>query len=175
MPTYPPQRRLYFALTASVLLHAALLGVNDLARSFSLRPSSAAVTVLQARLLPAPNETALLKNTLSEGEGQPLPPPQPLVAPAAKAMQVPLRQRLAERKLAEHLFYPPEAIARGLEGEVRLLLTLAPDGKVLDAQIVSSSGHRLLDQAAAEAAYAMRRLPNTGVRELILPVVFRLQ
>ena len=31
----------------------------------------------------------------------------------------------ARRKLAEHVYYPPEAIRLGLEGEVRLLLTLA--------------------------------------------------
>lgn len=86
-----------------------------------------------------------------------------------------LKQRIAQRKLAEHLFYLREAISRGLEGEVRLLLTFDIEGKVLDAQIVSSSGYALLDQAATNAAHAMRRLPNTGMRELILPVVFKLQ
>lgn len=169
MPAFTSQHRLYFALAASVLLHATLLGVDDPARLFSLRPGNAVVPVLQARLLPAPSESALLKNTLS-GDEQPT-----LALRTASSLPQTLRRQLAGRKLAEHVFYPPEAIARGLEGEVRLLLTLAPDGKVLDAQIASSSGHGLLDQAAAEAAYAMGRLPDTGVRELILPVVFKLQ
>lgn len=175
MPTSTSQHRLYFALAASVLLHATLLGVDDPARLFSLRPGNTALPMLQARLLPAPGESALLKNTLSGDEQQTLVLPPPIAARTASSLPQPLQPHLARRKLAEHVFYPPEAIARGLEGEVRLLLTLAPDGKVLDAQIVSSSGHGLLDQAAAEAAYAMGRLPDTGVRELILPVVFKLQ
>ena len=175
MPACPQQHRLYFALAASVLLHATLLAVDDLARLFPVRPENSVVPLLQARLLPAPGDSALLKNTLSQDELPTLALPPPVAARTADSLPQPLRPHLAGRKLAEHVFYPPEAIARGLEGEVRLLLTLAPDGKILDAQIVSSSGHGLLDQAAAEAAYAMGRLPDTGVRELILPVVFRLQ
>ncbi|MEK7736899.1 MAG: energy transducer TonB, partial [Pseudomonadota bacterium] len=84
-------------------------------------------------------------------------------------------RQAARQKLAEHRFYPPEAIARGLQGEVRLLLTLSPAGDVLEARIAGSSGHPLLDRAATEAVYAMQRLSADGVRELILPVIFRLQ
>lgn len=171
MPASPPLRRLYLALTASVLLHAALLGAGDPGRFFAARPRLPSVTVLHASLPPLPNEAALLKNTLGEAQGQASPP----TAPAAVTPPLVWRERTTERKLAEHLFYPPEAIAKGLEGEVRLLLTLDPQGRIIEAQIASSSGHGLLDRAAAEAAYAMHRLPDAGVRELILPVVFKLQ
>jgi protein TonB len=82
---------------------------------------------------------------------------------------------LLKDKLADVLFYPPEAVARGLEGEVRLLLTLERDGRVLDAQVAAGSGHKLLDEAAVKAAYAMGSLPDAGAREVILPVVFRLR
>ncbi len=73
------------------------------------------------------------------------------------------------------LFYPPEAVARGIEGEVRLLLTLDAEGAIRDAQVAASSGHKLLDEAAVKAAMAMGRLPETGAREVLLPVVFRLR
>ena len=42
-------------------------------------------------------------------------------------------------------------------------------------QLAASSGHVLLDQAAIKAAFAMGRLPGVSARELILPVIFRLQ
>ena len=56
-----------------------------------------------------------------------------------------------------------------------MLLTLDPAGNVLEAVIASGSGHPALDRAALSAAYAIQRLPGAGVRELILPVVFRLE
>ena len=80
----------------------------------------------------------------------------------------------AQRKLSQHLFYPAEALARGLEGEVRLLVRLSPDGRVDEVSVAASSGHAILDNAAIKAAYAMGGLPGAP-RELILPVVFQLQ
>ncbi|MBI5922614.1 MAG: TonB family protein [Betaproteobacteria bacterium] len=180
MPAYFQQRRLYLSLAASLLFHAALLGSGDLALLFAPQwvkavPAVLQVPVLQAYLLPIPNTAELLKNTLSEEKAEVLAlSPRPAARPAGTMPQAP-REESAERKLAEHLFYPPEAIASGLQGEVRLLLLLDAEGGVIDAQIASSSGHDLLDQAAIAAAHAMRRLPDTGVRELILPVVFKLQ
>ena len=44
---------------------------------------------------------------------------------------IPLRR--AQAALSEHLFYPPEAIARGLEGDVILLLTLSDSGQIVSA------------------------------------------
>ena len=81
----------------------------------------------------------------------------------------------AQRKLSQHLFYPPEAIARGIEGEVRLILKLSADGAVENVSIAASSGSPLLDNAAIKAAYAMGSLTGANSRELILPVIFRLQ
>lgn len=49
-----------------------------------------------------------------------------------------------------NLNYPEEARRRQLYGSLRLLVALLPDGKVLDIQILQSSGHRILDQSAIE-------------------------
>ena len=44
--------------------------------------------------------------------------------------------------------YPSEARARGLSGTLRLLVVIDRDGTLRDARILSSSGHRLLDEGA---------------------------
>ena len=62
-----------------------------------------------------------------------------------------------------------------MEGDVHLIIKLAADGQVEDVHVEASSGFPLLDNAAIKAAYAMGRLPGSTSRELILPVIFRLQ
>lgn len=177
---------LAFALLLSLLLHLLLLVPGASWQPPANVPENARAP-LDARLLPAaqnhpPKE--LLKNTLSE---EPAPAASKATdaaraakttaghPPSAASAAPQLAQQTAQRILAAHVYYPPEAVARGLEGEVRLLLTLAPDGRLTDALIAASSGHALLDQAALDAVQTMGELPDTGVRELILPVVFRLR
>ena len=55
-----------------------------------------------------------------------------------------------------------------------LLLFLDGAGNVLAARVERSSGHALLDQAAAKAARQLKALPEGVARETILPVRFRL-
>ena len=54
------------------------------------------------------------------------------------------------------------------------MLTLGDDGSILDVGVASSSGQPILDKAAVRAAWAMSRVNWTQSRELILPVIFRL-
>lgn len=184
--------RLALAFTLSLALHGALLFAGA-----GQRPPPAVPPPLEARLRlpPAPPAEPLLKNTLeAEAEpakpvkaAQPLPPPpgsaktaamapKHVPKPEPKPAPTPVRElRAAQKKLAQHQYYPPEAIAAGLEGEVRLLVLLDADGQVSDVQIAASSGHRILDAAAQRAAFAMGSLPGSSRRELILPVVFRLR
>lgn len=180
-------RPLLLAFTASLLLHAAVLWGGALNQLLNPPP----VRVLQASLrLPpveAPPAEPLIKNTLDRDEAKPeetppapeiKPPPVPKPAPPtpAKPAKAEKRQvRAAQQKIAQHLYYPAEAVARGLEGEVRLILSLGEDGTVNDVLVASSSGHALLDNAAIKAAYAMGRLSGVSAREMILPVIFRLQ
>ena len=122
-----------------------------------------------------------MKNTLDEEtpEKPPSPPPKALPPPqkAAPAQKTSAKREVqaAQRKLSQHLFYPPEAVARGIEGEVRLILKLSASGAVEEVDVAASSGHKILDNAAIKAAYAMGQLTGATSRELILPVVFRLQ
>ncbi len=45
-------------------------------------------------------------------------------------------------------YYPEEARKKGIEGELRLLLMLFPDGRVDEVRILHSSGQPVLDRAA---------------------------
>ncbi|MFT3924103.1 MAG: TonB family protein [Myxococcales bacterium] len=54
--------------------------------------------------------------------------------------------------------YPPEALAQGVSADVDLLVTVAVDGSVLDAEVVQSAGQGF-DEAAREALLHFRFAP----------------
>jgi protein TonB len=124
-------------------------------------------------------DETLLKNTLLTEKAPVKAPPAtpPAAHPGPAPGKAATRRQLdaVQRKLAQHQYYPPEAIARGIEGEGSLLLTLAEDGSISEVSIAVSSGHPILDKAAVRAAYAMARVNWAHSRELILPFVFRLE
>jgi periplasmic protein TonB len=75
--------------------------------------------------------------------------------------------------------YPAEAIARNLEGTVLLRLHIAASGMVERVEVVTSSGHDVLDSAAVEAVSQWRARPahRAGIAVAtveLLPVRFRL-
>ncbi len=47
-----------------------------------------------------------------------------------------------------NLNYPEQARSRGIQGRLRMLVALDASGKVVDVEILSSSGHAVLDDAA---------------------------
>lgn len=169
--------RMIAAIALSLVLHGTLL-VPDIMKRLSVAPPRPA---LQATLrLPQgpakPPEEPLLKNTIdTEHARQVAEAPPRIPAKPAQTTVVKREVEAARRKVSQHVFYPPEAVARGIEGEVRLILKLAADGTVEDVAIAASSGHPILDNAAIKAAYAMGKLGGGTSRELILPVTFQLQ
>lgn len=75
------------------------------------------------------------------------------------------------------LFYPPESVARGEEGEAIVKLSLFPDGTVESAELEKSTGYTRLDEAALLAAHQLKGRPNDATRNgkwIYLPVKFRL-
>ncbi|MGA7478418.1 MAG: energy transducer TonB, partial [Azonexus sp.] len=157
--------RLLLALAASLLLHILPL----IAQLIPASPPSPKAPLIEATLRPPPPV--------------PLPPPPPLTLPeppkpstippkppppkpeqrekppvAAKTWTQAIRQHL--KKLDDNgQFYPEEAIARGLEGEVLVLIIIDESGRVTAARVEQGSGHRILDDAALRAVRSLRSLP----------------
>ncbi len=158
----------YFALLLSLSLHALLI----IAPSWqAAQPQPFPEASIDARLIPqsvdeAPADTV---STEPSETARSFPPP---ATPPRKLQGSTLRR--AQASLTEHLYYPPEAIRRGLEGEVILLLQLSESGRVVSASIARSSGHVMLDQAALEAARRIGALPGSP-RQSLFPVNFRLE
>ena len=186
--------RFHAALLCSLALHAAAL----LLLPPPAAPARAAVP-LQARLRPPPVTPAAQEPPPPppREEAAPPPPEKPATAkpkPEKKAPAKPAPTRFKEppasfngypvlagnaarsafSQLARQPLYPPEAIARGLQGEVLLLLFLDANGNVQAARVERSSGQPLLDQAAVGAARQLKALPEGAPREAILPVRFKL-
>ncbi|HEX6736345.1 MAG TPA: energy transducer TonB [Azonexus sp.] len=171
--------RLALALILSLLAHL-LPALPELLQPAASPPPGP--PPLQAQLRPPP-AAATPPLTLPEPAAPASPPPAaaqpaPAKAPAAKPGAARSWQQEIARQFSQQLrrgeFYPAEAIVRGLEGEVLVLLVLAPDGSVAAARVERSSGHRLLDEAALQAVRALRSLPADAPRETVLPVRFRL-
>lgn len=83
-------------------------------------------------------------------------------------------RRQLKKQRENGLFYPAEAIAQGLEGEVLVFMLLDENGRVAAARIEQGSGQALLDDAAVKAIRALHSLPADTPRQAVLPVRFRL-
>jgi protein TonB len=84
----------------------------------------------------------------------PAPSPSPVTAPAVGIVEdaVPLATNRAP-------IYPPEARARGWEGDVVLRIRVSSAGLVEEVEVEVTSGHAILDAAAVEAARTWRFRP----------------
>ena len=177
--------RLFAALALSLTLHLLPFVPNfDFGQKM---PPTVAFTVAELRPPPAAPATPPL--SLPE-------PPKPAAgeAPKANAPEKPAKPRSDPKTAAqapktwtqavrEHLkkldaagqFYPAEAIAQGLQGQVDVLLIIDETGKVSAARVEQGSGHAILDEAALRAVRSLQSLPADAPRQVVLPVRFRLR
>lgn len=158
----------HLALLLSLTLHAALIAAPNWLATKQRPP---AVPNIEARLLPLPAPEAMAEAVSTESSSSDAHPEQ-LATPPRSLQGTSLRR--AQAQLSKHLFYPPEAVALGLEGEVILLLSLSDNGRLVSAAVARSSGHAMLDQAALDAARRIGALPGSP-RQTLFPVSFRLQ
>lgn len=177
--------RLFAALALSLTLHLLPFVPNfDFEQK---KPPTVAFTVAELRPPPATPATPPL--SLPE-------PPKPAAAEVAKASapEKPAKSPPEPKPAAktptswtqavrEHLkkldaagqFYPAEAIAQGLQGQVDVLLIIDETGKVAAARVEQGSGHAILDEAALRAVRSLQSLPADAPRQVVLPVRFRLR
>lgn len=75
--------------------------------------------------------------------------------------------------------YPSSAVRMRLEGRLRLGITIGADGEIVAVRVLSSSGHRVLDDSATASVHALRipAPPETlgwSEREISLPIRYAL-
>jgi len=179
------------AFALSLLLHALLLAAVDLLTSRSAAPLGRTGRESTSRCARADVWEPLPLAPLFDEWPQPAPrsparQPPVRAGRAANAARAALAResgaalegeaaRQAGAQMSRELLYPPEAIARGLEGQALVLLVLDAAGDAVAARLEASSGHALLDDAAVRAARTLRALPDSAPRETLLPVRFRLR
>lgn len=160
-----------WALAASLAMHVALL----LPAQWWLRREQAPLPPLAVQLPPTDLAQALATQPEMLENPVDAVPPAPTVPPAEKPRELKGRALdAAMAVLAREEFYPREAIERGWEGRVVLLLSLDPGGRVTGIEVATPSGHPVLDHAAVKAATRIAALPG-GRRQILLPVEFRLE
>jgi protein TonB len=179
------------ALALSIFLHAALLAMGlrlPVPPPGFPRPAEAQLTVwlerFSAQVQPQP---LFLPPQSTAAAAEPAPhraprAPRPVPDTGSKESSATTLTMLsgeaakqAGEQIARELLYPPEAIARGLQGEALVLLFLDASGNAIAARLEASSGYALLDDAAVHAARTLRALPSSAPREALLPVRFRLR
>lgn len=159
---------LRLALLLSLALHAALI-LAPIWLAAGPRPVPAPGIEARLHPPPAPEAVAASVSTESSSAGGVA---EQLAAPPRGLQGASLRR--AQAALSKHLFYPPQAVAMGQEGDVILLLSLTESGQIVSAAVARGSGHALLDQAALDAARHIGALPGNP-RQTLFPVSFRLQ
>jgi protein TonB len=174
--------RLFAALALSLSLHLLpLLPDVDFGQK---APLTLAPLTAELRPPPAPvSSPPLSLPEPSKPQNEAMPPAKPRLTPKPTDRAATQPAKTWTQAVREHLkkldnagqFYPAEAIARGLEGEVLVLLIIDEAGKVSATRIEQSSGQPILDEAALRAVRSVQSLPADAPRQVVLPVRFRLR
>ena len=90
---------------------------------------------------------------------QAVPPPRPRAQPAVAARPAGAMPSGRLRPLVKPIAYPESARRSGIQGRARVAMTIDPQGAVVDATILASSGYAILDQAALASARQWRFAP----------------
>ena len=148
---------------------------------------------------PAPAEVALPQPqppsvaTAAAAPAPPLPPAQPPNEPQPAPLRIDLRGDNSDSNTIvlpnpqvlpasvnarfhnKEPAYPAEAQRRAEQGAVVLLIHVAPDGLPAGVDVVSSSGHALLDRAATDAVWKWHFVPATrGGQPVPFDMTFRI-
>ena len=180
---------LLLSLLLSVAFHMLALGIANISMHAQRSPPQrtllhAELRPLQKELRPEAEETEL-KNTIVEPEPATEPTPEPVIstaAPRANEKKVRQAETLSEKKLervlervSDRVFYPPEAVANGWEGETVLLVEMDRRGTIQRVSVASSSGYAVLDEAAIRALSGRRSLgPGLQEKAVLFPISFKL-
>lgn len=102
--------------------------------------------------------------------------PQAAPSAAETARYQELLEALRAR-IIDNIRYPPQARSRGWKGTVLLLASLDAQGRLQELTVQKSSGHSVLDQAAAALVRRVIPIGNPLGRPLAIeiPIVYELK
>ena len=114
----------------------------------------------------------------------PQPPPEPPKATGPSEGEIDAARNAfrnaAHKELRKNQRYPRIAQDRGIEGEVRLKISIDDQGNITDVEIMESSGNRALDDAATTAAQKSQLKPYFNeilrgkISNIVVTVSFKL-
>lgn len=148
---------------------------QNTAPQLEVNPSTEIATANEAAIPTAPETPPPPKNEVVPSSGLPRAPVAP-VPSAHGPLTVLATPRYRSNPRPE---YPLPCRRRHEEGEVRVAVTVSPDGRPLRVLLAKSSGHVLLDQAAIDAVrgwtFEPARASELAVAsEVVVPVRFSL-
>lgn len=117
----------------------------------------------------------------AQKELKPVPVGVPSVADDNIADPVLKYSKLVQKKILNNFAYPAQAKAAGFQGTVKLAIKLSPQGELLDIKLKDSSGYRLLDDDAFNAAQKASPYPPfpSTIKEkelwMDIPIVYQLE
>ncbi len=98
--------------------------------------------------------------------------------PAAAEQSVESWNNQVRKEIEEKHYYPRNALAQGIQGQVKVRLTVATDGRLKGIQIVESSGNEILDTDALHLAARLKKLPaaptSEGELSIVVPLTYRI-
>lgn len=153
-----------FVLSQTLVMHQDVpLAEEPISLTIAASPDAPQVEQpIQQETPPPQKMTEIPKEVMPVTEApSPIAVPVPPVVPVEKSEPVPVQRGNAaaeglfaqdvRAKIERKKIYPDAARDMGMSGEVEVLYELDRAGNLLRAEIVSSSGFRLLDQAALRA------------------------
>ncbi len=86
-------------------------------------------------------------------------------------------QSTLSSKLEKNKTYPMMARRRGMEGTVKMKLVIAPNGSLVESQVVASSGHDVLDNEALKLVRSVFPIKHNADKQIsvVVPVMYKLQ
>ena len=115
--------------------------------------------------IPVPRDPGVLSQPTRGATAEPVARPETLAAsytpssPAVAAVAPEVSAADFRRTRFVAPTYPPQALSRGLRGEVRVQITVDTEGRVVDAQVLSASPAQVFDEAAVNAVRKWRFEP----------------
>ena len=129
-------------------------------------------------LQPQPSD-GRLSSGFGQGSGPPSPPAPPPPPPPPRVVELDqMFIDISTREYVSRVEYPYRALQRRIEGKGRLQVLIDRNGRVLEWNLIESTGSRILDTEIERVAKSVEQLDplpeyyNRSTARLIIPFIF---